>query len=118
MQVITNATFRCGKPGKPKVVPLGTRCELSDLAIAEAEYPRYLAIGVLKPAPDELTVPASTESSREERILVATREILAAGGEGLTAEGKPKVEAVEDLLGFDISAEERDAAFEAIQAEQ
>ena len=33
----------------------------------------------------------------------------------LTFDGKPKVEVLEDILGFDIDAEDRDAVWEAMQ---
>ena len=35
-----------------------------------------------------------------------------------TRDGKPEVKAIEELLGLDISAEERDAAFKIAQAEK
>jgi hypothetical protein len=54
---------------------------------------------------------------RVEAIKNATIEILNIGNpEELTSGNKPKVEALEAKLSYQISAQERDAAFEAITA--
>ena len=52
------------------------------------------------------------EARREEAILNATRLVREAGDpDNLIASGAPKVPVLEQILGYDITAEERDVAW-------
>jgi len=51
-----------------------------------------------------------------EEILKAARQAIKAGD--VTQSGKPEVVAIEEILGCDISAEQRDEAWEKIEAEK
>ena len=53
---------------------------------------------------------------RETEILNAARQAMAEGH--LTEDGKPRVQAIEWILDKNISAEERDRAFETIKGEE
>lgn len=53
-------------------------------------------------------------AERAEKIVAAARESIAAGE--VTEKGLPEVKAIESRLGFDITAGERDAAVEVIEA--
>lgn len=56
---------------------------------------------------------------RQNNILAAVSRLVAAGEQAaLTAAGAPKVEALEALLGYEINAGERDAAWAAYQEMQ
>ena len=61
--------------------------------------------------------PPPDPAVRVAAILDATRQIVASG-EGLTAAGIPKVDAIEAIVGEDITSAERDAAWVAYQEEQ
>ena len=65
---------------------------------------------VEKPKP-----PAKTPEERAAEILAAVRIVLELKDPSkLIASGAPKVEVLEELLGFDITSDERDIAFEQI----
>ena len=52
------------------------------------------------------------EARREESILEATRLVMESGDtENLIASGAPKVPVLEEILGYNITAEERDVAW-------
>ena len=52
----------------------------------------------------------------KDRIVDAVRLAVEAGR--TTSDGRPEVKAIEEILGRDISAADRDAAWEAYQADQ
>ena len=57
----------------------------------------------------------NTAEERAEQIQAAVVAVLGDPGEDdLMKDGRPTVEAVEALTGFDVSAEERNAAYDAI----
>ena len=49
-------------------------------------------------------------------IVDAIRQVIASGS-GLTAAGIPKVEALEEVLGYDVSADERNKAWAEFETE-
>ena len=49
-------------------------------------------------------------------IVGAMRQVIASGS-GLTAAGVPKVDAIEAVLGYDVSADERDRAWVEFETE-
>ncbi len=60
----------------------------------------------------------SVDPQRNDKIIFAVKDILDAAGPGeLNQDGSPKVEAVEEILEFDITAEERDQAWEILKKE-
>ncbi|MCG8639151.1 MAG: hypothetical protein MI862_05420 [Desulfobacterales bacterium] len=59
---------------------------------------------------------SETDVSRFERILFAVQDVIESGE--VNKDGSPNVEAMEDLLGFNITAEERDKAWETLKNEQ
>lgn len=63
--------------------------------------------------PEEDTAP---EKSREDLIYDAVAKIIEGGvKDNLTSNGSPRVEVLEEMLGFNISASERTTAFEQYQ---
>jgi hypothetical protein len=64
---------------------------------------------------DDTFVIEGGETNPAQRIIVAAKEAIKAGQ--VTKDGKPTVEAVEAILGIQITAEQRDQAWETIQAE-
>lgn len=55
---------------------------------------------------------------RQTKLVQAIAELVAAGDQGnFAAGGKPKTGPLEDLVGFKVSAQERDAAFKIYSAE-
>ena len=78
-----------------------------DAARAEIETLRAAVEAKAKPQPQD---------TRAEAILNAVRQVVASGS-GLTAAGIPKVDAVEAIVGYDVTAEERDAAWQAYNEE-
>jgi hypothetical protein len=103
-----------------QTVPPGT---LIDLPKAEAED--GVARGLFA-TPDQYRAPAAAKPSRPEEpeeVIAAIVERLRSWGKGdqvneewITASGKPAVAVLEKQLGYDITAEERDAAFEEVRA--
>ncbi len=68
------------------------------------------AVPVMDVQPDP-----SADLQREEKIIFAVKDILEACGPGeLNQDGSPKVEVIEEILGFDITAEERDLAWDTL----
>jgi len=63
--------------------------------------------------------PDKSEAEKKfEEIKAATIEILNTGNpDDMTGNGKPKVETLESKLGYQVSGPERDAAFDAVEAE-
>lgn len=62
---------------------------------------------------EEVSIPEGEE--RKAKILEAAREVMEK--EETTQDGLPEVKAIEDILGFDISADERDETFETLMRE-
>lgn len=56
------------------------------------------------------------DEKRNAEILEAARKALDAGK--VTGSGKPEVKAVEEILGYDITAEERDRAWKILEKEK
>jgi len=54
-------------------------------------------------------------ASTEEELISAAREVIDAGE--VTNDGKPKVDAMMAILGCPLTSQDRDAAWEKIQAE-
>lgn len=78
----------------------------SSSTIDESDWP--------DPPPASPTVEATSDGERAEKIKAAVIEILNSGNTSeLTDSGAPRVEALQDKLGFNVTASERDAAFEA-----
>lgn len=63
-----------------------------------------------------IEAPSAGSGFPEDEILEAAKQAAEAGE--ITSSGKPKVEAIEEILGRDITAADRDAAWDRIQAEQ
>ncbi len=63
----------------------------------------------------EAKAEVEAEAKTEEELLAAAKAALDAGD--VTGEGKPEVKAIEKRLGRDITAADRDSAWEKIQAE-
>lgn len=87
------------------------------IIINESDYDpeRHALWGEAPPAPPQEDAPRSRPDETEElhgEIADAMRKVVATTG-GLTAAGIPKVEAVEAVLGYDISAAERDTVWAA-----
>lgn len=74
----------------------------------------YALAVVGKPKAVEKTPPvAKTPEERAAEILAAVRIVLEEKDDSkMTTSGAPKVEALEELLGFDLTSSERDIAFE------
>lgn len=101
-----------GKPAQP-VGHLTDKSEnqstlLKNLDSHSDNFPDPPGSGSGKPA-------GSTGSDeRAEQILAAVIELLNSGNSAdLTSTGAPKVEALKDKLGFEVTAPERDAAYDA-----
>lgn len=56
------------------------------------------------------------DEERTAKILEAARKALEAGN--VTGSGKPEVKALEDILGYSVTAEERDRAWEVLEQEK
>lgn len=101
---------RCGMPhpAEPTVYPDGRWTE-EEMERLRAEP--MLVVEVV-PEGDGPEVPAGPTDGE---ILAAVKEVVERGDEGdLTKDGRPKVSAVEAVLGRDISTEERDRAYERL----
>ena len=55
---------------------------------------------------------------RERAIIAAIAELNPENEEDYLKDGKPSIKALENLLGFDVSAAERDQALKTIKAEE
>lgn len=75
---------------------------------AEEETP----VETTESAVDVVTAPTDVSGDRVEQLVAAVRALMEEGK--VLKSGKPSVSAVEDLVGFEITAEERDAAYEAV----
>ena len=100
----------------------GTHKAGSVIGVPESEA-RQLIKGLYaeeykEPEPEKPKAPAMTEEERAENIKAAVKMILESGNqEKLIASGAPDVRALEGILGFDISADERNAAYEIVKKE-
>lgn len=70
----------------------------------------------VKEALTEPPLEESPQGSDEELLIEAAKQVIEAGK--VTKEEKPLVEAMEEILGHEISAADRDQAFEAIRGNQ
>lgn len=96
----------------------GGSCEVGD-----AEAKALIDRGLAKPddGREEEAGESGADADRHAQILAAIRDLLEADPDRAdetvwTKAGKPEVRAIEELLGFDISAAERDAAWEELNA--
>lgn len=96
---------RCGAahPKDPVEYP-GDRFTANELEILKAEPMLKVEI-----------IPVSSAGSGQAEILEAAKKVIEAGD--VTNSGKPKVEAIEAILGRNISAADRDEVFEKLTAE-
>lgn len=91
--------------------PAGARAEYSD-----EEARRLLRLGAIR-LPEAEPPPAVPDDDddpddRQTAIRNAIEQLQDEQPEGaFTAQGKPQVSAIEDILGYDITAEERDAVW-------
>lgn len=113
MKVITNVTLRVGRWQSVEYAPPGTEVELEDKD-AQALIDRGF-VSSIKQKPQIQTVKTPVKPSIDDIIEVIT---------GLDPEqdygkttGKPNVDAIEALLGANISGAERDEAWAKYQAE-
>jgi len=86
----------------------GSRCEIGE-AEALALIDRGLAV------PDDGAAEPSSDDDRHALIVDAIRDLIESDPERAddsiwTKSGKPDIKALESLLGFDVTAAERDAA--------
>ena len=112
---ITRSTGVKGKPVEPgDVLTVG-----KDLDVADARSLLSYKHAELVALPEKVEPPPKEETAEERKanILEATRMVLESG-ENLTQGGKPEVKAVEAILGYDITAAERDEAMEVLEAEE
>jgi hypothetical protein len=111
MQVITVNTVRTGKPGAYEFSPPNKTLQLSD---KEAHLLITRGIVVAMGA-----VTQNVESQSNERSYVIVDAIVDAiddlPPEAYGKDGKPGVKAIEDILGQNVSASDRDKAWEAYQ---
>ena len=96
---------RCGlpHPKEAREYP-GDRFSEQELKILNAE-----PVLIVEIIPDE-PEPASPDD-----LIAAAEEAIEAGQ--VTKDGKPLVEAMEEILGYDITAEDRDKAHETLTAD-
>ncbi len=103
----------------PKTTELGDddpRFQIGDVRdLPDPSGERWLRRG----AAVEVTDDAATdeEPSREQAIEDAINNLEVGHEDHWTKAGKPEVKALEAALGFDISAAERDAAWESVSKE-
>lgn len=117
---ITVARFKLrDRDGKPYHLPRGSEIELSD-----DTGKKYARLGlVLAPPASQKSPPAPAAPSapkdpaeRMTRINEAIEQLDPGKAEHFSpSSGKPHVKAIEDSLGWGISAEERDTAWAAIE---
>lgn len=85
--------------------PAGERCEYSD-----EEARRLLRLGAIRHVtPDEPEADVEPDDDRAAQIRAAIEQLEDdAPEEAFTAAGVPKVDAIEEIVGYDITAQERD----------
>lgn len=99
-------------PGSTQDWPKGIADELIDKEAADPVLNVAADAG-----PDTRSDAGSkTDDSRFEKIIFAVQDVIESGE--VNKDGSPNVEAMEDLLGFNITAEERDKAWETLKNEQ
>lgn len=78
------------------------------------------AKGEVLPVEEEAIVTAAPEGLvREKAIAGAVKTLVARNGrEDFGANGRPKVAAIEKIVGFDVDQRERDSAWDKYQAEE
>lgn len=93
-----------------KILEAGKEYELED---TDAKY--LIQIGKAEvPGADNADTPLDSDRLAE---IVLAIDVLDSDNKDLwTGEGKPQVKAIENELGFDITADERDAAWEAFNS--
>lgn len=108
INILKNTSVR-GKPVFPgDVLVVGEDIDRTDASILKG-------YGLAEPAKEPIKEPiARNEESREEKILEAACAVMEEGV-SLTKQGKPEVAAMEELLEFDITAAERDEAYNNIE---
>ena len=90
--------------------PAGARAEYSD-----DEARRLLKLGAIRHLDAEPPAEASSEEDRSADIRAAIEQLQEDGGDdAFTAAGKPQVDAIEAIVGYDVTAQERDAVWESM----
>jgi hypothetical protein len=107
MHVITVNTIRTGKPGAYEFLPPNKTLQLSD-----KEAKLLIARGIVVAMG---AVTQNVESQSNEQLDAILDAIDDLPPEAYGKDGKPGVKAIEDILGQNVSASDRDKAWEAYQ---
>ena len=93
------------------------------VSLSKKDAAPLLACGAIRdPRAVDVEVVVEAEATREEQIVEGVKAMMAEDPEKgqaalWTKAGKPEVKAIEKMVGFDITAAERDAAWDAAIAE-
>jgi hypothetical protein len=106
---------RLYEPGEALTVPDDVAAYLARTGAAEPVREDFHTVEPTESDPPE-TDETGQISQAEQRIIAAAKEAIKAGQ--VTKDGRPTVEAVEAILGIQITAEQRDQAWEIVSAEK
>lgn len=94
------------------------KAQIAELEAQNRELAQKIGAPDADKAKDQDEAPSTTApedpKDRKKAILQAFAKLEAGNAEHFDREGKPKVKAVADVLGWDISGQERDAAWQAV----
>lgn len=125
MQIVSDThtqAVRGEKPHQLVMIPPGTPFECPDEIalekIADGRARAVTAVDIAKtaPAPDDgESAPRDSDDDRLDELVGACLELDGDDQSLFLADGRPKVEALANVLGGPVSAEERDTAWAAVK---
>lgn len=120
-RVIAKVTLRVGKPPDTTLIPPGASCEVSVEEAVVLRTRGFIHGGVTVPndevveGENEKPLPQASQTQSFERVDAIIDAIGDLPTEDFGKDKKPNVRAIEKLLGEDITAGERDQAWEKYQ---